>query len=140
MYAVHVHARARMPVGMGPAGLVPCRASACRAKKGIHPTWYEQAPVLCEGKQVLTVSGTIPRYQVETWSGNHSLWQGRAAVTKKEAEAVQKFRQKHGNFLMGTYDQQAPGEEAAPASSLGPTGKKKAVGASAPPGKGRRRR
>lgn len=34
-----------------------------RAKKGIHPKWYEHSPVICDGKEVKVVSGTIPVYK-----------------------------------------------------------------------------
>lgn len=34
-------------------------------KKGIHPEWYPEAPVICNGVEVMTVGGTKAQYNVD---------------------------------------------------------------------------
>ena len=52
-----------------PASALQRRDVATAARKGIHPTWHEQAPVICEGKKVRVVSGTLPEYKGERLDG-----------------------------------------------------------------------
>lgn len=37
---------------------------AC-AKKNIHPEWFEESRVICNGEEVLVTSGTKPNYTGE---------------------------------------------------------------------------
>jgi ribosomal protein L31 len=45
-------------------------------KKGIHPEWYPEAKVICNGNEVMTVGGTKQVYNVDVYSGNHPFYQG----------------------------------------------------------------
>ena len=41
------------------------------AKPDIHPTWYPDAKVICNGEVVMTTGSTTPELHVDVWSGNH---------------------------------------------------------------------
>jgi len=41
-------------------------------KKNIHPKWYTDSKVYCDGQLVMTVGSTKPELNVDIWSGNHS--------------------------------------------------------------------
>eukprot|EP00955_Chlamydomonas_euryale_P113421 366216-Chlamydomonas_euryale.AAC.6 len=45
-------------------------------KEGIHPEWHSEAPVICNGVEVMTVGGTKESYNVDIYSGNHPFYQG----------------------------------------------------------------
>jgi ribosomal protein L31 len=47
------------------------------AKQGIHPKWYDAAPVVCNGTEVMTVGGTKASYNVDIYSGNHPFYMAR---------------------------------------------------------------
>ena len=43
-------------------------------KSDIHPTWYPEAKVICNGEVVMTTGSTQPEIQVDVWSGNHPFF------------------------------------------------------------------
>ena len=45
-------------------------------KSDIHPTWYPEAKVICNGEVVMTTGSTQPEIQVDVWSGNHPFFTG----------------------------------------------------------------
>jgi len=45
-------------------------------KASIHPDWYPNAKVYCDGQLVLKVGSTRPRLNVDIWSGNHPFYTG----------------------------------------------------------------
>jgi large subunit ribosomal protein L31 len=45
-------------------------------KKDIHPEWYENSEVYCDGQLVYTVSSTKEKLNVDIWSGNHPYYTG----------------------------------------------------------------
>lgn len=49
---------------------------AVMMKKDIHPPWYPEAKVVCNGVEVMTVGGTKSQYNVDIYSGNHPFYQG----------------------------------------------------------------
>ncbi len=51
-------------------------AGATMMKKGIHPEWYPEAPVICNGVEVMRVGGTKKSYTVDIYSGNHPVYNG----------------------------------------------------------------
>lgn len=63
-------------------------------KKGIHPEWYEEAKVVCNGEEVLTTSGTQPGYNVDIWSGNHPFFQGVTTSVVTDEGRVNKFKRR----------------------------------------------
>ncbi|KAK9108896.1 hypothetical protein Sjap_016956 [Stephania japonica] len=69
----------------------------CR-KKEIHPEFYDEAKVYCNGELVLTTGGTQKEYSVDVWSGNHPFYQGSRSALLVDADQVEKFRKKFGEM------------------------------------------
>lgn len=65
------------------------------AKQGIHPQWYPEAKVICNGEVVLTVGSTQPEIHVEVWSGNHPFYTGTQKMIDAEGR-VDRFLRKYG--------------------------------------------
>ncbi len=45
-------------------------------KQDIHPTWYDETQVYCDGQLIMTTSSTKPNLYVDIWSGNHPFYTG----------------------------------------------------------------
>ncbi|KAJ9186554.1 hypothetical protein P3X46_002111 [Hevea brasiliensis] len=69
----------------------------CR-KKDIHPQFYEDAKVYCNGELVMTTGGTRKEYVVDVWSGNHPFYLGNRSAVVVDADQVEKFRKKFGEL------------------------------------------
>ena len=54
-------------------------------KKDIHPEWYDNTEVYCDGKLVYTVSSTKEKLNVDIWSGNHPFYTGSKKLLDTEA-------------------------------------------------------
>nr|GLL18166.1 50S ribosomal protein L31, chloroplastic [Ipomoea trifida] len=65
----------------------------CR-KKDIHPKFYEDAKVYCNGELVMTTGGSKEEYVVDVWSGNHPFYLGSRSQLLVDAGQVEKFRKK----------------------------------------------
>ncbi|NJL69825.1 MAG: 50S ribosomal protein L31 [Richelia sp. CSU_2_1] len=65
------------------------------AKAGIHPEWYPEAKVYCNGELVMTVGSTKPQLQVDVWSGNHPFYTGTQKIIDTEGR-VERFMRKYG--------------------------------------------
>jgi large subunit ribosomal protein L31 len=59
-------------------------------KEDIHPTWYPDAKVICNGEVILTVGSTKPELSVEIWSGNHPFYTGQQRLVDTEGQ-VERF-------------------------------------------------
>ncbi|KAG5542362.1 hypothetical protein RHGRI_022034 [Rhododendron griersonianum] len=72
----------------------------CIKREGdsIHPKFYEDAKVFCNGEHVLTVGGTQPEYVIDVWSGNHPFYLGSRSQTLVDDDQVSKFRKKYGEL------------------------------------------
>ncbi len=75
------------------------------AKKSIHPQWYPEAKVICNGQVVMTVGSTKPELNVDVWSGNHPFYTGNQKLIDTEGR-VERFLRKYGMF-----DQSASNQE-----------------------------
>ncbi|NEQ31221.1 MAG: 50S ribosomal protein L31 [Leptolyngbya sp. SIO4C5] len=64
-------------------------------KSDIHPTWYPDAKVYCNGKLVMTVGSTKPELSVDVWSGNHPFYTGTQKIIDTEGR-VERFLRKYG--------------------------------------------
>ena len=64
-------------------------------KKDIHPKWYDEAKVFCDGQLVMTVGSTKPELNVDIWSGNHPFYTGSSTMLDTEGR-VEKFMKKYG--------------------------------------------
>jgi large subunit ribosomal protein L31 len=59
-------------------------------KKEIHPEWYPEATVICNGEEIMTVGATKPVLHVEIWSGNHPFYTGQQRLVDTEGQ-VERF-------------------------------------------------
>jgi len=64
------------------------------AKKNIHPEWYENSEVYCDGKHIMTVGSTKKSLHVDIWSGNHPFFTGSQKIIDTEGR-VEKFMKKY---------------------------------------------
>lgn len=64
-------------------------------KEGIHPQWYPDAKVICNGEEVMRVGSTQPEINVEVWSGNHPYYTGTQKIIDTEGR-VDRFLRKYG--------------------------------------------
>ena len=64
-------------------------------KPDIHPTWYPEAKVICNGEVVMTVGSTQPEINVDVWSGNHPFYTGTQKIIDTEGR-VDRFLRKYG--------------------------------------------
>ncbi|MFM7465359.1 MAG: 50S ribosomal protein L31 [Cyanobium sp.] len=65
------------------------------AKSEIHPTWYPDAKVICNGEVVMTTGSTQPEIHVDVWSGNHPFYTGTQKILDTEGR-VDRFMRKYG--------------------------------------------
>lgn len=63
-------------------------------KANIHPEWYPEAKVYCNGELVMTVGSTKPELHVDVWSGNHPFFTGTQKILDAEGR-VERFRRKY---------------------------------------------
>ena len=64
-------------------------------KPDIHPKWYANAKVFCDGQLIMKVGSTKPRLNVDIWSGNHPFYTGSQKILDTEGR-VQRFMRKYG--------------------------------------------
>jgi len=64
-------------------------------KAGIHPEWYPEVKVYCNGEVVMTVGSTQPEIHVDVWSGNHPYFTGTQKIIDTEGR-VERFMRKYG--------------------------------------------
>lgn len=66
-------------------------------KKGIHPKWYPEAKVICNGEVVMTVGSTQPELRVDIWSGNHPFYTGEQRIIDTAGQ-VERFMKRLGSY------------------------------------------
>lgn len=64
------------------------------AKSNIHPHWYAEAKIYCEGKHIMTIGSTKSEIHVDVWSGNHPFFTGTQKIIDSEGR-VEKFLKKY---------------------------------------------
>ncbi len=64
-------------------------------KADIHPTWYPDAKVICNGEVVMTTGSTQQEIHVDVWSGNHPFFTGTQKILDTEGR-VDRFMRKYG--------------------------------------------
>ena len=64
-------------------------------KPDIHPTWYPEAKVICNGEVVMTTGSTQSEIHVDVWSGNHPFFTGTQKILDTEGR-VDRFMRKYG--------------------------------------------
>jgi len=63
-------------------------------KKDIHPTWFEETKVYCDGQEIMTLGSTKPELRVDVWSGNHPFFTGTQRILDSEGR-VERFMKKY---------------------------------------------
>nr|YP_010619334.1 Ribosomal protein L31 [Amplisiphonia pacifica]WAX03347.1 Ribosomal protein L31 [Amplisiphonia pacifica] len=63
-------------------------------KKNIHPKWYSESQVFCDGKHIMTVGSTQKTLNIDIWSGNHPFFTGSQRIIDSEGR-VEKFMKKY---------------------------------------------
>ena len=74
------------------------------AKPDIHPKWYPEAKVYCNGEVVMTIGSTKPELHVDVWSGNHPFYTGTQKIIDTEGR-VERFLRKYGMLEGGDQSQ-----------------------------------
>ncbi|KAK3425354.1 50S ribosomal protein L31, chloroplastic [Eucalyptus grandis] len=97
---------------------------SCR-KKDLHPQFYEDAKVYCNGELVMTTGGTQQEYVVDVWSGNHPFYLGNRSAVLVDADQVEKFRKKFGELSEIMEIPVLKGEIVVPSRRKSAKGKKK---------------
>jgi len=64
-------------------------------KPEIHPTWFPDAPVMCEGKTLCSIGSTKPQLQLDVWLGNHPFYTNSQTLVDSEG-LVERFMKKYG--------------------------------------------
>lgn len=64
----------------------------------VHPQFYNETKVYCNGELVMTTGGTQSEYVVDVWTGNHPFYQGNKSALVLDADRVEKFRQRFGGI------------------------------------------
>lgn len=63
-------------------------------KKNIHPKWYPDCKVYCDGKHIMTIGSTKPKLNIDVWSGNHPFFTGSQKIIDSEGR-VERFMRKY---------------------------------------------
>jgi large subunit ribosomal protein L31 len=64
------------------------------AKKNIHPRWFSNTKVFCDGQLVMIVGSTKAELNVDIWSGNHPFYTGSQRIIDAEGR-VERFIKKY---------------------------------------------
>ena len=64
-------------------------------KSNIHPTWFKDTTVLCDGKPLCLVGSTKNELQIDMWLGNHPFYTKSQLVIDSEGR-VERFMKKYG--------------------------------------------
>ena len=65
-------------------------------KSEIHPRWFENVQVLCDGKPLCLISSTKNELQIDIWLANHPFYTDSQIMIDSEGR-VEKFMKKY-NF------------------------------------------
>lgn len=66
------------------------------AKKNLHPKWYSNAKIFCNGEHIITVGATQEILHVDIWSGIHPYYTKSNQILDTEGR-VEKFYKKYNN-------------------------------------------
>lgn len=64
------------------------------AKKNIHPEWFQESKVYCDGKHIMTVGSTKSKLSIDIWSGNHPFFTGSQRIIDTEGR-VERFMKRY---------------------------------------------
>jgi len=64
-------------------------------KPDIHPNWFPNATVLCDGKPLSSIGSTKKEIQVDIWLANHPFYSNSQTLIDTEGR-VERFMKKYG--------------------------------------------
>ena len=64
-------------------------------KSNIHPTWFKDTPILCDGKQLCLIGSTKNELQIDMWLANHPFYTKSQVMIDSEGR-VERFMKKYG--------------------------------------------
>ena len=64
-------------------------------KSDIHPKWFENTPILCDGKPICLVGSTKSELQIDIWLANHPFYTKSKVMIDTEGR-VERFMKKYG--------------------------------------------
>ena len=64
-------------------------------KREIHPKWFTDAVVYCDGKPLCIVGSTRKELQVDIWLANHPFYSNSQTLIDSEGR-VERFMKKYG--------------------------------------------
>lgn len=67
------------------------------AKKNLHPKWFSDTKVFCDGQLIMTVGSTKSILNIDIWSGNHPFYTGSQRIIDAEGR-VERFIKKYDLF------------------------------------------
>jgi len=63
-------------------------------KSNIHPKWFNETSILCDGKSLCLVGSTKNNLQIDIWLANHSFYTNSQVIVDSEGR-VEKFMKKY---------------------------------------------
>ena len=63
-------------------------------RSDIHPTWFAETPILCDGKPLCLIGSTKRELQIDIWLANHSFYTNSQILVDSEGR-VDKFMKKY---------------------------------------------
>jgi len=64
-------------------------------KSEIHPQWFENAQILCDGKPLCIIGSTKKKLLVDVWLANHPFYTDAQTIIDSEGR-VERFMKKYG--------------------------------------------
>ena len=64
-------------------------------KSNIHPNWFKDTPILCDGKPLCNIGSTKRELQIDIWLANHPFYTKSQVLVDSEGR-VERFMKKYG--------------------------------------------
>jgi large subunit ribosomal protein L31 len=63
-------------------------------KSEIHPNWFKDAKIICDGKPLCSIGSTKRELQIDIWLANHPFYTNSQVMIDSEGR-VEKFMKKY---------------------------------------------
>jgi large subunit ribosomal protein L31 len=63
-------------------------------KADLHPKWFTETPILCDGKPICLIGSTKQELQSDIWLTNHPFYNDSTVIIDSEGR-VEKFMKKY---------------------------------------------
>ena len=63
-------------------------------KPDLHPQWFNETPILCDGKPLCFIGSTRRELQIDIWLANHTFYTDSLVIIDSEGR-VEKFMKKY---------------------------------------------